>query len=108
MNLIEKIKDFRVRLDRLKQLTNGLDKSDEITYCSGNLLLAKAHLGSLLGEIGTDNPYSDNKKTVEDIEPTADVNTTGSLEDVILKGRNKDILWEKVSHIEKVDWIRQE
>jgi hypothetical protein len=50
------------------------------------------------------NPYGSGYKTIEDIEPTADV----SFGQEIFKD-NFELLWWKneLNHIEKVDWLRQ-
>jgi hypothetical protein len=47
--------------------------SKEILETVKSLYLAKAWLGKVLGELGAENPYKSGYKTVEDIEPTADV-----------------------------------
>lgn len=80
----------------------------EISKCYESLILAKAWLGKVLGELGETTPYANdgNRKSVEDIEPTADKNT------MIEINTNKPVLeefgWKSKSYIEKVDWLRQE
>ena len=61
-----------------------------------SLLLAKAWLGNVLADLGEETPYKNdgNRKTVEDIEPTADSSAISTL--------------ENMNHIEKIDWLRQE
>ena len=118
----QKVKELRVSIDGLAQLTKGLEKPIKVAFeeiLSGNtgriqvinyrhskevdktvdsLFLAKAWLGKVLGALGTESPYpkDGSRKTVEDIEPTAD---------------RCDLIkadWDKKNHIEKVDWLRQE
>jgi len=129
--MVEEIKKTRVQIDGLYQLTKSLkplpvrihDYSDntftvvdsegnskEIEESAKSLLLAKAWLGKALGELGSESPYSDGKKTVEDIEPAADT------QDVfyITVDDGKAGYWivqngkELSNHIEKVDWLRSE
>ncbi len=137
----EQIKELRVRVDGLAQLTKelrpwlqegiGLMESirlhsqgttKEIEKAVDSLYLAKAWLGKVLGELGEETPYKndENRKTVEDIEPAADKVkeyknnptvcskcpycrdvTCGSVDCVAER-------WDIKSHIEKVDWLRQE
>jgi hypothetical protein len=81
----------------------------------------------ILGELGGINPYSTNKKTVADIEPT-DAEMTTMLQNGDIKPSdiaryiqtgiafidksngepNDPIGWTGKNHIEKVDWLRQE
>jgi len=113
----QRIKDLRVTIDGLAQLTNelkpihkcGIEECDlclinsqEITDCHKSLLLAKAWLGKTLQQLGEETPYANDgkRKTVEDIEPTKDV--SNHKEDV------KNLDWNEREHIEKVDWLRQE
>jgi len=75
------------------------------TYKS--LLLAKAWLGKVLAELGEETPYKNdgNRKTVEDIEPTADRSSgQGLFKD------DFELLWWKneLTYIEKIDWLREE
>jgi hypothetical protein len=170
----EQIKELRVKLDGLAQLTkeivpqayvvgHGSDKvvgfeSKELTRCYDSLILAKAWLGKILGELGEsvwvtnlDNykadyvnpitlpcemsvikhtpdmlwvihkpsgkrfeiyhyqysktPYANDgrRKTVEDIEPTADV-----AKKLFPTVPNEAFDVNALNHIEKVDWLRQE
>jgi hypothetical protein len=129
----EGIKELRVKIDGLAQLTKELkpnsneicnppefeieewrSNSKEIEKAVDSLYLAKAWLGKLLGELGTENPYKSGYKTKEDIEPTADRyisgidpydggNTDHMLAIVTFEDR-----WKTQSHIEKVDWLRTE
>ena len=131
--MIQQIKELRVRIDGLHQLTKelkpikGFDtscyvedlksteigenlsvkavrediNSQEIEDAAKSLLLAKAWLGKLLGELGSENPYSSGKKEVKDIQPIAD--TADRDVKAVYEGS-----WNNESHIEKVDWLRSE
>lgn len=120
--MVNEIKDLRVKIDGLAKLTKELKPveyklyiddytdfrmsfkaSKEIKKSVDSLYLAKAWLGKILGELGTENPYKGGYRTVEDIEPTADVNNEVPFGDEI----GKTPFREK-SHIEKVDWLRTE
>jgi len=84
----EQIKELRVKIDGLSQLTKELKpltflssvdnsrdyNSPEIEKAYDSLILAKAWLGKVLGELGEATPYKNdgNRKTIGDIEPTAD------------------------------------
>ena len=146
--MIEKIKELRIRIDGLAQLTKELkprplyridiskvpedlgvseavrifnesgwsvEEGDkygiepiptifrEIEKAIDSLFLAKAWLGKVLGALGAESPYPKDgtRKTVKDIEPTADK--------AIESNPTKDgRVYEQRSHIEKVDWLRQE
>lgn len=90
----------------------------EIEKCYDSLILAKAWLGKVLGELGEETPYKNdgNRKTVEDIEPTTDINTVKTkIEGLpIIERKLYDYIKEKntpyntFNHIEKVDWLREE
>ena len=69
-------------------------KDKEIEKAYDSLILAKAWLGKVLGELGTDSPYKSGYKEVSDIEPTADISTPK--------------IWHLETHIEKVDYLRIE
>lgn len=71
--------------------------SDELNKAYDSLILAKAWLGKLLGELGESTPYANdgNRKAIEDIEPTADV--AGPV-----------VIFKDFNHIEKVDWLKEE
>ena len=149
--MIQQIKELRVRIDGLYQLTKelkplliddgndynwhvqdvplsetdnsrvGLDyfltaNSKEVNKAADSLILAKAWLGKLLGELGSENPYSSGKREVKDIEPTADTahakfrffrSMDGSIKLKREDGEYRDID-DKIAHIEKVDWLRSE
>ena len=141
----EQVKELRIKIDGLAQLTKELKtieymdstipleiNSGEVNRSTNSLLLAKAWLGKVLGELGTETPYANDgkRKSVKDIEDTADVFPRKELKkrkqevlnessDITDKENlyNKKLLaemfsfdtnWEKRSHIEKVDWLRQE
>lgn len=117
----EQIKELRVRIDGLSQLVMGLcpDNNGGVSYfnhetreCYDSLILAKAWLGKVLGELGEESPYKAGKKTIEDIEPTADT-FKGNVHYDTIPGTT--VKWFNVSpydlentHIEKVDWLREE
>lgn len=121
----QKVKELRIRLDGLGQLIKELKplensllmpenvglsyNSREIVKATDSLFLAKARLGKVLGELGEDSPYpkDGSRKTVEDIEPTADV---AEFKIVKYSDKYKDekgVDWNNANHIEKVDWLRQ-
>jgi hypothetical protein len=181
--MIEQIKQLRVSIDGLSQLTKELKPfpenplmtgvtSKELVRCYDSLILAKAWLGKILGELAEkefkidlekeytftiykspsdyeqvsylgknlpedkkqllygqwlkDNttPYANdgNRKTVEDIEPTADKGPSkkdfdpdsskdkwGITHPVIQNIEYPDgCFWNLLNHIEKVDYLRQE
>lgn len=74
--------------------TNG-----EISKCYDSLILAKAWLGKILGELGEQTPYQNDgkRKGVEDIESAAD-------KDIV---SNNNLGWLHLNHVEKVDWLRE-
>ena len=78
----------------------------ELSKTYDSLILAKAWLGKILGELGEPTPYSNDgqRKTVQDIEPTAD--SVRILE--VEKDYIADKKWSEMNHIEKVDWLREE
>jgi hypothetical protein len=101
----EQIKELRVKIDGLAQLvktsnTECVGGSKEMDRCYDSLIFAKAWLGKVLQELNESTPYANdgNRKTVKDIEPTADVQVWTYFNDGF-KDKN---------HIEKVDWLRQE
>lgn len=118
----EEIKQLRVSIDGLAQLTNRLKSipvcnfsnnvigkfsetkyvvSKEITKAVDSLYMAKAWLGKVLQELGTESPYKSGYKTKDDIQPTADISgVTTNLHYFEWK--------EEKNHIEKVDWLRTE
>lgn len=114
----EQIKELRVKIDGLAQLTKQLKgfkkhvlgpesqiwyPSQETTNAYDSLLLAKAWLGKVLEELGEQTPYVNDgkRKTVEDIEPAANVSDLNG-------GATKHNFNMLSNHIEKVDWLRQE
>lgn len=120
------IKELRVKIDGLAQLTKELKpiskylgvgesesskpflfNSKEIEKAVDSLYLAKAWLGKMLGELGTETPYANDgkRKSVKDIELTADQSWYKKEE--LNHDMNFDLFREK-NHIEKVDWLRQE
>jgi len=79
-------------------------KSKEIEKAVDSLYLAKAWLGKVLGELGTENPYGSGYKTKEDIVPTQDV----APEQLVVTVGTASASFNSMNHIEKVDWLRQE
>lgn len=118
----KEIKNLRVKIDGLSQLVKELKpimnihvrdgkktNTKEIEKSYDSLILAKAWLGEVLGKIGEETPYKNDgkRKTVDDIEPTAD--KAIFISDFPIAPDN----WTEegpvtASHIEKVDWLRQE
>src|SRR3989304_5586669 len=126
----KQIKELRVKIDGLSQLIKDLKpyrneicnppefeieefntNSKEIEKSYDSLILAKAWLGKVLQELGIETPYKNdgNRKTVEDIEPTTDTESTA---DPMGLTHNNHLgfvyTWSKKNHIEKVDWLRQQ
>ncbi len=123
----EQIKHYRVELDKLAKLTKALKpfeagteenpyacNSWEIEQAHYSLLLAKAWLGKILGELGNASPYHNDgiRKTKEDIEPTADTisgvvwGQEGHLAFITTDPSHQNRK-TTLSHIEKVDYLRQ-
>lgn len=117
----EKVKQLRVSIDGIAQLTNklkGIEREpNHNPIYSGNcssiqtenayqsLIFAKAWLGKVMGELGVESPYKAGYKTKEDIEPTADVNKHNSVDDG--DWINLPTAWYRdANHIEKVDGLR--
>lgn len=124
----KEIKELRVRIDGLAQLVKELKpiklpkcidakttivneqrpsiNSKEIEKCYDSLILAKAWLGKVLGELGSESPYPKDgtRKTIADIEPTADTEMKG----ISKIAGNKDWAFINGTHIERVDWLREE
>lgn len=116
------ITELRIKIDGLSQLVKGLrpfenSTNKELEYLNveryfqpgeinksyDSLILAKAWLGKVLGELGQDTPYKNdgNRKTKEDIEETADKTSENN---PTKDGR----IYEQRNHIEKIDWLREE
>ena len=119
--VIEQIKQLRVEIDGLAQLCEGLKpitkpiggldryeyeeiivNSEEIKEAVKSLKLSKAWLGKVLEHLGNENPYGSGYKTVEDIVPETDKITGVPLT------IQEAIDYNRMSHIEKVDWLRTE
>jgi hypothetical protein len=103
---IFKTENFSI-IDTYKKtgMTQGIreipQRFKEIEKAVDSLYLAKAWLGKVLGELGTQNPYGSGYKTKDDIVPTQDVNK--------INVHPLDLKSDKIySHIEKVDWLRTE
>lgn len=109
---MEELKELRLSIDGLFQLTDGIVKSsksndniylDKVNECSEKLLMAKAWTGKLMGYLGVPTPYSNDgsRKEVKDIEPTDAVNNIG-----FAVGDDFDN-WSSKNHIEKIDFLRE-
>jgi hypothetical protein len=145
--MVQEIKDLRKEIDGLAFLTKELKpvkvynfgehsvigqpiseynkQSKEIEKTYDSLILAKAWLGKVLEELGESTPYNKDgkRKTIEDIEPTADTaKVTPGMIDVVPKTSDEKYKcvdtfelncknmndYVAASHIEKVDWLREE
>ena len=112
MEIQEQIKTTRVKIDAIAQLVDTKDlKSAETVKCHNELLMAKCFLGKILGELGSATPYGNdgNRKSVADIEPTADRANPEEVE----QWPKKPESWKEengiisVSRVEKVDYLRE-
>jgi hypothetical protein len=102
-NTIVDIKLLRLRIDSLAQLTKSLgdpNLSRQLDLCTDKLFLGKAWLGKVLGKLNVKSPYPSDgtRKSVADIEPTAERAKEIYTPDMFANG-NK---------VEKVDFIREE
>ena len=100
--------------EQFKEGTDGLIEKTSVIYLKTNskeiekatdsLFLAKAWLGKMLELLGSKTPYINdgNRKTIIDIEPIAEKSNPYK------KGSSFDEFYTPKSHIEKVDWIREE
>lgn len=109
----ERIKELRLEIDHLSKAVNPFHKGQHnhttrrvslispfLRNTFHNLRLAKAWLGSAMREIGGDNPYAQadgNRKTVEDITPTAES-----------AKRVREVDWRNGNIIEILDGFREE
>lgn len=94
---------FRFDTNNIKSFdTLNFDlKSKEINKAVDSLYLAKAWGGNMLAELGNQTPYDSGYKTEKDIKPTADTSDLNG-------GATSHNFNMLNSHIEKVDWLRQE
>ena len=101
----ESMEDFVKRAGEEKLGVSLGESSKQTEKATDSLFLAKAWLGKVLGALGTESPYPKDgtRKTIKDIEPTADQ----ASKDGGINFYNKNMT-EGFSHIEKVDWLRQE
>ena len=108
----DKIKELRIKIDGLSQLTkelkpfiDGLESSKTMVIYNStdSLLFAKAWLGKVLAELGTENPYKSGYNSKEDIQPTADVANHNDKVSV-----HYELPYYEMNHIQKVDFIRTE
>ena len=96
----EQLDSLRLEIDTISQLVSSLTtKSTQLIDATKSLLLAKAWIGKLLGELGGTSPYkNDGARTdVASIEPT-DARATIGMTELSSDGDN---------HIMKVDRLRQ-
>jgi hypothetical protein len=95
------IEDGTKGIEPIQHYFKELEKSYD------SLILAKAWLGKVLGELGQETPYKNDgkRKEVRDIEETADTKEL-NLENLEYSFKNTD--WTIMNHIEKVDWLREE
>lgn len=100
-------------------INQSLFQNTNLYEASKSLLLAKAWLGKVLAELGEETPYKNdgNRKTVEDIEPTADKSTLTEVYykmnaqfnvKTLFNDENNVIGESSRSYIEKIDWLREE
>lgn len=80
----------------------------ELEKAYDSLILAKAWLGKVLGELGTESPYKSGYKEIKDIEPTTDTSKVKKYNINKSKEDSPEIWFEDLNHIEKVDWLRTE
>lgn len=98
-----------------------VETSKEIEKTHDSLILAKAWLGKILGELGESTPYTNDglRELIGDIEPTADKailsnglneNTQEGLSQGYFKFSDvvKEEGFKNKNHIERVDWLREE
>jgi hypothetical protein len=109
----ERIKELRLEIDHLSKMVNPFHEGQHnstarrvspilsfLRNTFHNLKLAKAWLGLVMEEIGGDNPYAQadgNRKTVEDITPTAES-----------AKRVREVDWGNGNIIEILDGFREE
>lgn len=101
----EEIKNIRKSIDGISKLVLEIKCSKELDKSYDSLILAKAWLGKVLAQLGSETPYKNdgNRKTVEDIEPTADTMD----KDNVLRIPHKYWYENKFTYIQKVDKLRQ-
>jgi hypothetical protein len=125
--MIDKVKELRVKLDGLTQLTRDLrpvfnrtgplvvggksnghySNTREISLAITSLELSKMWLGKCLKEMGNANPYPESKNpSNEKIEPTAD--TDDKLNWVNDEWTKQCLPNTNLTHIQKVKWLRSE
>jgi len=98
MDLIAKIKEYRVKLDKISNVMLVMPKSREISIAITSAQNAKMWLGKTLQYLGSENPYPDSKNAANSkIEEPTDT-WVGDL-DRELNG---------IAHIQKVKQLRKE
>lgn len=139
--MIQEVKQLRVKIDGISQLVKVLEplreerfkgvydpdsntliseihgrnyriNSPEIDKAYDSLILAKAWLGKVLGQLGEATPYKNDgyRNQVSDIEETADQGEIPLAYPVIQVNHTKPIgaSTREMNHIEKADWLREE
>lgn len=104
--------EFTIEPEKAYEFNVARSPTDVRTYTKLGKDLGEAEKVLLKGQWLKDNksPYKSGYKTVEDIEPTADVkefrNVGIDYEFIIQEG--EPIYWKDLNHIQKVDFIREE
>lgn len=100
--MIEQLKQIRIDLDEVNTLVGKTTPSTHLIRTCESLLLGRAWIGTLLGEIGDPTPYKNDGKrtTVADIEPTDG-------KQVFTSGIEHSGKWDLMSHVAKIDWLRE-
>lgn len=115
--MIQQIKQLRIKIDGLTELTQSLDKSREIALTITSLQLTKMWLGKILGELGQAHPYPESTNpSNEIIEAAVDKYSLSSLplqdnnmKDYFSVTDQPNIHWyNNFTHIQKVKWLRGE
>jgi hypothetical protein len=103
---VEKVKSLRIHLDSVANKVEKLDFDNPsvlmyLMNCHNSIMMAKAHLGNLLGGLDQDTPYvMDGKRhSVADIEQATDKAPF----DYMLVAMD----WERLNGIEQIDAIRE-
>lgn len=100
--IVDKVKELRKSIDGTADAIRNIQQkpadknSYELNQAVRNLLFGKAWLGKVLAELDVPSPYPNDgtRKSVKDIEPTADKQLSAG--------------WDKnLNHIERVDKCRQ-
>lgn len=112
---MEELKDLRLEIDGLFQLTDSLVKTskvndnihlEKVKECCDKLLYAKAWTVKLMGFLGGTSPYQNEgkRKEVKDIEPT---DAIAGVDNTFGENGEDSYKFDQLGYIEKVDWLRQ-